>query len=113
FIFRGFELLFNTAMDEMMKRMQAIKMEKDAALARADAAEKKMRQVAERMKLVKEELRRESEALSTNQSVRFMNDPGKDSSSPDAMRSQRDTLHEKYKKSIRAAREARQKGMKQ
>ncbi|KAK0426094.1 hypothetical protein QR680_009531 [Steinernema hermaphroditum] len=44
-------------MDAIKKKMQAMKIEKDNALDRADAAEEKVRQMQEKLERVEEELR--------------------------------------------------------
>ncbi|VDO68257.1 unnamed protein product [Heligmosomoides polygyrus] len=44
-------------MDAIKKKMQAMKIEKDNALDRADAAEEKVRQITEKLERVEEELR--------------------------------------------------------
>uniref|UniRef100_A0A0N5C3B5 Tropomyosin n=1 Tax=Strongyloides papillosus TaxID=174720 RepID=A0A0N5C3B5_STREA len=44
-------------MDAIKKKMQAMKLEKDNALDRADAAEEKVRQTAEKLERCEEELR--------------------------------------------------------
>uniref|UniRef100_A0A1I7WK68 Endoplasmic reticulum transmembrane protein n=1 Tax=Heterorhabditis bacteriophora TaxID=37862 RepID=A0A1I7WK68_HETBA len=44
-------------MDAIKKKMQAMKIEKDNALDRADAAEEKVRQISEKLERVEEELR--------------------------------------------------------
>jgi predicted nucleic acid-binding Zn-ribbon protein len=44
-------------MDAIKKKMQAMKIEKDNALDRADAAEEKTRQIQERVEKLEEELR--------------------------------------------------------
>uniref|UniRef100_A0A1I7ZCH1 Tropomyosin n=1 Tax=Steinernema glaseri TaxID=37863 RepID=A0A1I7ZCH1_9BILA len=46
-----------SAMDAIKKKMQAMKIEKDNALDRADAAEEKVRQMQEKLERVEEELR--------------------------------------------------------